>query len=190
MHSRVYETVERPSVCLSVCPMIRPRRAAGLLLSAVRAGNIDRQRLSRLTSLTKGIVDLVVRLVATATYTAINLSDKNPLNSHDKVASLTPATVTHAHTHIRLMALSGTIRVSRYQKGKTSLDFTEARDSEWQCHQLGHMQTICTSLQTDSHCSTPPLSFLQAVCPSCRPTNSVKALKAQPATVNKLNTHR
>jgi len=40
-----------------------------------------------------------MRLVATATYTAINLSDKNPLNSHDKVASLTPATVTHAHTH-------------------------------------------------------------------------------------------
>jgi len=25
-----------------------------------------------------------------------------------------------------------------------SLDFTEARDSEWQVHQLGHMQ-ICTS---------------------------------------------
>jgi len=50
--------------------------------------------------------------------------------------------------------------VSRYQKDKTKLDFTEARDSEWQWHQLGHMQTICTSLQTDSHaCSTPPLSF-------------------------------
>jgi len=32
--------------------------------------------------------------------------------------------------------------------------------------------------QTDSHASTPPLSFLQAGCPSCRPTNSVKALKA------------
>ena len=29
--------------------------------------------------------------------------------------------------------------VSRYQKGKTNLDFTEARDSEWQWHQLGHM---------------------------------------------------
>jgi len=28
--------------------------------------------------------------------------------------------------------------VSRYQKGKTNLDFTEARDSEWQWHQLGH----------------------------------------------------
>jgi len=67
--------------------------------------------------------------------------------------------------------------VSRYQKGKTNLDFT---DSEWQWHQLGHMQ-IYTSLQTDNHASTMPgqkLRFLQAGCPSCRPTNSVKALKA------------
>jgi len=38
---------------------------------------------------------------------------------------------------------------------------------------------VCTSLQTDNHASTPPLCFLQAGCPSCRPTNSVKALKAQ-----------
>jgi len=67
--------------------------------------------------------------------------------------------------------------VSRYQKGKTSLDFTDARDSEWQWHQLGCMQ-VCTSLQTDNHTSTPPLSFLQARCHSCRPTNSIKALKA------------
>jgi len=37
---------------------------------------------------------------------------------------------------------------------------------------------VCTSLQTDNHASTPPLCFLQAGCPSCRPTNSVKALKA------------
>jgi len=41
----------------------------------------------------------------------------------------------------------------------------------------GHMQ-VCTSLQTDNHANTPPLHFLQAGCPSCRPTNSVKALKA------------
>jgi len=68
--------------------------------------------------------------------------------------------------------------VSRYQKGKTNLDFTEARDSEWQWHQLGHMQ-VCTSLQTDNHANTSPLSFLQAGCPSCRQTNSAKALKAQ-----------
>jgi len=67
--------------------------------------------------------------------------------------------------------------VGRYQKGKTKLDFTEARDSEWQWHPLGYIQ-VCTSLQADNHASTPPLSVLQAVFPSCRPTNSVKALKA------------
>jgi len=46
-------------------------------------------------------------------------------------------------------------RVSWYQKGKTNLDYTEARDSEWQWHQLGHMQ-VCTSLQTDNHANTSP----------------------------------
>jgi len=67
--------------------------------------------------------------------------------------------------------------VSRYQKGKTNLDFSEARDIEWQWHQLSHMQ-VCTWLQTDNHTSTPPLCFLQTGCPSCRSTSSVKALKA------------
>ena len=74
-------------------------------------------------------------------------------------------------------------------EGKTNLDFTEARDTEWQWHQLGHMQ-VCNSLQTDNHASTPPLIFLQAGCPSCHPTNSVKALKAisyvSKRTLNKL----
>jgi len=78
-------------------------------------------------------------------------------------------------THPLNGPLSGTTRVSRYQKGKTNLDFTEARDSEWQWHQLGPMQ-VCIALQTDSHASTPPLSFLQAGCPSCHTTNSVNAL--------------
>jgi len=66
--------------------------------------------------------------------------------------------------------------VSQYQKGKIKLDFTEARGSEWQCHQLGHMQ-VCILLQTDNHASNPTTLFLQAGCPSCRPTNGVKALK-------------
>jgi len=48
--------------------------------------------------------------------------------------------------------------VGRYQKDKTNLDFTGARDGEWQWHQLGRMQ-VCISLQTDNHASTPPLSF-------------------------------
>jgi len=82
------------------------------------------------------------------------------------------------YTHTRFNSpLSRTSQVSRYQKGKTNLDFSEARDSAWQWHQLGCMQ-VCISLQTNNHAGTPPLGFSQAGCPSCRPTNSVKALKA------------
>jgi len=44
----------------------------------------------------------------------------------------------------------------RYQNGKSNLDFTEARDSEWQWHQLDHMQ-ICTLPETDIYASTQPL---------------------------------
>ena len=86
--------------------------------------------------------------------------------------------VIHIHTYIHTYMhtfngpLSGTTWVSRYQKSKTNLDFTEARDSEWLWHQLGHMH-VCTSLKADNHASTPPLSFLQVGCPSCRPTNSI-----------------
>jgi len=85
--------------------------------------------------------------------------------------------VVHTHTH----PFNGTTQVGRYQKGKTNLDFTGARDSEWQWHQLGHMQ-VCISLQTDNHTSTPPLSFYRpdAFLP---PINSVKALKATSCTI-------
>jgi len=38
----------------------------------------------------------------------------------------------YTHTHPFNGPFSGTTRVSQYQKGKTNLDFTEARDSEWQ----------------------------------------------------------
>jgi len=62
------------------------------------------------------------------------------------------------HTYTFNSPFWGTTRVSQYQKGKINLDFTEARDSEWQWHQLGHMQ-VCTSLQADNHASTPPLFF-------------------------------
>ena len=63
----------------------------------------------------------------------------------------------NTHTQPFNGPFSGIIQVSRYQKGKTNLDFTEARDSEWQEHQLGHMQ-VCTLLRTDND-STPPLKF-------------------------------
>ena len=72
---------------------------------------------------------------------------------------------------------SGTTQVSRYQKGKTNLDFTEARDSEWQWHQLGHMQ-VCILLQTRQPHQHPTTLFFTGRMPFLPPTNSVKALKA------------
>ena len=76
----------------------------------------------------------------------------------------------HEHTHTRPFngPLSGTTRVSRYQKCETNVYFTEARDSEWQWHQLGHMQA-CTSLQTDNHASTTQLSFFTGQMPFLPP---------------------
>jgi len=79
---------------------------------------------------------------------------------------------TDTHTQPFNGPFSGTTRVSWYQKGKTNLDFTEARDSEWQWRQLGHMQ-VCTSLQTDNHACTPPLSFYSPdALPAAQPTAS------------------
>jgi len=72
----------------------------------------------------------------------------------------------HLHTHPFNGPLSRTTRVSRYQKGKTNLDFTEARDSEW--HRLGHMQ-VCIALQTDNYASTPPLKYFTGRMPFLPP---------------------
>jgi len=58
--------------------------------------------------------------------------------------------------------------VGRYQKGKTNLDFSEAKDSEWQWHQLGHMQ-VCTSLQTDNHASNLTAQFFTGRMPFLPP---------------------
>jgi len=80
------------------------------------------------------------------------------INSTLSLSSPTNYPPLHTHTHPFNGPLSRTTWVSWYQKGKINLDFTEARDSEWQWHHLGHMQ-VCTSLQTDNHASTPPLSF-------------------------------
>ena len=119
--------------------------------------------------------------------TSLGVIWRKPLPAYASMVQWTLiVTVTHTHTHPFSGPMSGTTRVSRYQEGKTNLDFTESRDSEWQWHQLGRMQ-VCTSLQPDNHASTSPLSFLQAGCRSCRPTNSVKALKAIMAMIITVN---
>ena len=53
-----------------------------------------------------------------------------------------PACISQDTTHMFNGPSSWTTMVSQYQKGKTSLDFNEARDSEWQWHQLGHMEHL------------------------------------------------
>jgi len=52
--------------------------------------------------------------------------------------------------------------ISRYRKGKTSLDLNETRDDgvlggQW--HKLDYMQIICTSLQTDNHTNSSSFNF-------------------------------
>ena len=55
------------------------------------------------------------------------------------------------HTHPFNGPLSGTTQVSRYQKGKTNVDFTEARDSEWQWISCA----ICKSAPRSSQITMP-----------------------------------
>jgi len=77
--------------------------------------------------------------------------------------------------------------VSQYQKGKTNLDFTGARNSEWQWHQLGDRQ-VCTSLQTDNHTSTPPLSIFTGRMPFLLPNQQCQSTEGYSLTaVTRLN---
>jgi len=93
-------------------------------------------------------------------------------------SEMTTDHITHTHTHPFNGPLSGTTQVSRYQKSKTNLDFTGARDSERQWYQLGHMQ-VCTLLQTDDHASTPPLSFFTGRMPFLPPKQQCQSTEGK-----------
>jgi len=51
---------------------------------------------------------------------------------------------------------------------------TKQEMMSWQWHQLDHVQIICTSLQTDNHTSTSPVSFYK---PDAHPANQTTVLK-------------
>jgi len=51
--------------------------------------------------------------------------------SWNKISIFSSFSSGYIHTHPFNGPLSRTTWVGRYQKGKTNLDFTEARDSEW-----------------------------------------------------------
>jgi len=82
----------------------------------------------------------------------------------------------HYYYYTRLTALFagllGWTVIHRYQKGKINLDFTEAVSGSGIRKFARRYREITTPAPHHS-------IFLQAGCPSCRPTNSVKALKAQ-----------
>ena len=78
--------------------------------------------------------------------------------------------------HIKYTLINGSVHCHCHTHTHTTVLWPNV-PLEWQWHQLDHMQ-ICTLTQTHNHASIPPLSFLQAGCPSCHPTNSIKALKA------------
>ena len=83
----------------------------------------------------------------------------------------------YTHAHPFNGPLSGTTQVSRYQKGKKPIWTLLKQET---VSGSGISWAICKSAPRSREITTPVLhysSFLQAGCPSCRPTNSVKALK-------------
>ena len=77
---------------------------------------------------------------------------------------------THTHTHSRLLVHFPALpRWASTRKVKPIwILLKQGADSEWQWHQLGHMQ-VCTLLQTDNHTSTPPLGFFTGRMPFLSP---------------------
>jgi len=79
---------------------------------------------------------------------------------------------TEKHTHPFNGPFSGTTRVSRYQKGKTNLDFTEARDSEWQRYQLGQCKSAPRSRQITTPVPQHSVFYRPDALPATQPTAS------------------
>jgi len=75
-------------------------------------------------------------------------------------------------THTRLTALCPGLPGWASTRKVKQIWILLKQETEWKCHQLGHMQ-VCTSLQTDNHTSTPPLVFYRPnVLPASQPTAS------------------
>ena len=86
-----------------------------------------------------------------------------------------PFNTAPTHTHTRLMALCPGLPGSACTRKVKPIWILLKQET---VSGSGISWAVCTAIQTDNHSITPPLSFLQAWCPSYRPTNSFKALKA------------
>ena len=70
---------------------------------------------------------------------------------------------THTHTHPFNGPFTGTTQVSRYQKGKTNLDFTETVSAVASSRPYASLN-LAADRKPRQH---PTTQFLQAGCPSC-----------------------
>jgi len=102
-------------------------------------------------------------------------SRMSPMKKSTTSAAAAATTTTTSTTNPFNGLFSRTTWVSRHQKGKTFLELNEAREwrgfgMQWQ--QLDHIQTICTSLQTN-HTNIPSLNFYRPdALPDAQPTVS------------------
>ena len=81
------------------------------------------------------------------------------------------------HTHPFNGPLSGTTRVSRYQRGKTDLDFTEAETVSGS----GISWAICKSAPRFSKITMPALSFFTGQMPFLLPNQQRQSTVGNPA---------
>ena len=91
------------------------------------------------------------------------------------------------HTHPFNGPFSRTTRVSWYQKGKTNLDFTEARDSEWQWHQLGHIKSAPCSRHITMPAPHHSVFYRPDALPVAQPTASKHWRQANSLCSAKIN---
>ena len=128
-------------------------RCAGLWTSAARADSTGQEETTgppmddahEATGPTTAAVNDVNHTSHTG-HSAHTHTPTHPISVYTVMSFCTSHRLIRTHpfnTHPFNGPFSGTTQVSRYQKGKTNLHFTEARDSEWQWHQLGHMQ-VCS----------------------------------------------
>ena len=88
------------------------------------------------------------------------------------VCSLCLALLPCTHTHPFNGPLSGTTRVTQYQKGKTNLDFSEARDSERQCISWAICKFASRSRQITTPAPYHSVFYRPDALPAAQPTAS------------------
>jgi len=88
-------------------------------------------------------------------------------------------TAIQTHTHLFDGLLSGTTQVSQYQKGQTNLDFTEARDSGWQWHQLSHNASLHLAPDRQPHQHPTTLMFFTGWMPFLPPSQQCQSTEGK-----------